>query len=232
MFVLNIEHDGRVIPKTFAEMGPAQSVPVASKAVVLRCPHCGAIGTFYGQNPGPGYQFTAELSETKYTMNLGFQSRLCPSPTCSRPVFIVEQNGKVAFSAPPQTIDFDNLSVPEKIAESLKEAIVCLAVGCFRASALMIRRTLEEICEDKGAQGANLKKKIENLSNYIIVPHALIAAIDQLRMLGNDAAHVEAKTYDTIGKNEVEIGIILCKEFIKATYQLDDLVNQLKNLGK
>lgn len=231
MFVLNINHNDEIYLKTFTELGPAQFVQLHSKPVVLRCPHCGSIGTFYGQNPSTGYQFTTEFGGTNYGLNLIFGSRLCPNPNCSRPIFVVEQNGSVAYAAPPQTIDFDTSNVPSKISDSLKEAIVCLAVGCFRASALMIRRTLEEICDDKNASGDNLKKRIESLSSTIVVPSALIAAIDQLRILGNDAAHVEAKTYDSIGKNEIEIGIILCKEFIKATYQLDELVSQLKNLG-
>ncbi len=231
MELLNLFHLDKDYPKTFADLGPAQFVQINTKPVVLRCPHCGSVGTFFGQSPSVGYQFTIDFSGQNYTLNLAFGSRLCPSPSCSRPVFIVEQNGRVAYSAPPQALDFDSSNVPAKISESLKEAILCHAVGCFRASALLIRRTLEEICQDKNVSGENLKKRIESLSSTIIVPGALVEAMDQLRILGNDAAHVEAKTYDSIGKTEIEIGIILSKELIKATYQLDELVAQLKKLG-
>ena len=53
-----------------------------------------------------------------------------------------------------------------------------------------------------------------------------------LRLLGNDAAHVESKTYNDIGKNEVEVGIALAKEVLKAVYQYDSLLGQLNALKK
>ena len=216
---------------TFAELGSAQKVQMQASPVVLRCPHCCAVGTFPAENPGSGFQFQVALDARTYAINLGFSARLCPNLGCMKPVFIAESNGNIAYSAPPQSIDFDALNVPSKVAESVREAILCHSVGCFRASALMIRRSLEEICEDKGANGDNLKVRIESLSKTIVVPKALIDALDQLRVLGNDAAHIEARIYDEIGSPEVEIGLILCKEFIKATYQLDDLVNRLRKLG-
>ncbi len=56
--------------------------------------------------------------------------------------------------------------------------------------------------------------------------------MDELRLLGNDAAHIEAKTYDAIGKEETEVALTLTKEILKGVYQLDELVNRLKALKK
>jgi hypothetical protein len=53
-----------------------------------------------------------------------------------------------------------------------------------------------------------------------------------LRLLGNDAAHVEAKTYDSVGSEEIEAGIELTKEILKAVYQLNDLLSRLRALKK
>jgi len=64
----------------------------------------------------------------------------------------------------------------------------------------MIRKTLEEICIDKGATGGNLYKKIQDLSTKILIPKELIEAMHELRLLGNDAAHIEAETYNNIGR--------------------------------
>ena len=96
----------------------------------------------------------------------------------------------------------------------------------------MIRRTLEELCEDKGANGANLKERIAALRANVVLPSELFAAMDELRLLGNDAAHIEAKVYDSIGKEEVDLGLLLTKEILKAVYQLDDLVKRLQALKK
>ncbi|HEV2162972.1 MAG TPA: DUF4145 domain-containing protein [Stellaceae bacterium] len=84
----------------------------------------------------------------------------------------------------------------------------------------------------KGAKGKDLKERLTALHSVIVVPKELLDAADELRILGNDAAHLEAKVYDDIGKVEVEAAIDLCKEILKAVYQLDSLVKRLKALKK
>jgi hypothetical protein len=80
----------------------------------------------------------------------------------------------------------------------------------------MVRRVLEELCEDRGAVGGNLKARIAALSKVLVIPNELLQAADHLRLLGNDAAHIEAKTYQSIGSVEVKIAIDLTKELLKA----------------
>jgi hypothetical protein len=70
------------------------------------------------------------------------------------------------------------------------------------------------------------------LGGTVVVPGELLDAADQLRILGNDAAHVEAKEYDNIGSDEAQLAIELAKELLKAVYQYTALVNKLKALGK
>jgi hypothetical protein len=96
----------------------------------------------------------------------------------------------------------------------------------------MIRRTLEELCQDKNAKGNTLKERISALQSAVILPQELFLALDDLRLLGNDAAHVEAKTYDSVGSEEIEAGIELTKEILKAVYQLNDLLSRLRALKK
>jgi hypothetical protein len=54
--------------------------------------------------------------------------------------------------------------------------------------------------------------------------------MDELRLLGNDATHVEAKLYDQIGEPQVAIALELTKEILKGIYQLDSLVKRLQSL--
>ena len=56
--------------------------------------------------------------------------------------------------------------------------------------------------------------------------------MDELRLLGNDAAHVEAKTYADVSSEETSAAIELTKEILKAVYQLDDLVKRLQALKR
>ena len=65
-----------------------------------------------------------------------------------------------------------------------------------------------------------------------MIPTDLLDAADNLRLLGNDAAHVEAKIYDNIGMQEAMLAVTLAKELLKAVYQYSSLVDQLKALQK
>jgi len=85
---------------------------------------------------------------------------------------------------------------------------------------------------DRGAAGSNLKDRISSLKNKIIVPQELIDGMDDLRLLGNDAAHVESQIFDDVGKEEVEIAIEFTKEILKAVYQYSTLLSKLKSLKK
>ena len=96
----------------------------------------------------------------------------------------------------------------------------------------MLRKTLEEICNDKSATGNNLFKRLENLSTQIVLPTELKEAMQELRLLGNDAAHIEAQTYDEIGKDEIEISIEFTKEILKGINQYDSLLSRLRSLKK
>ena len=96
----------------------------------------------------------------------------------------------------------------------------------------MIRRTLEEICEDRDAKGKDLKDRIKDLKTKVILPQDLFDAMDELRLLGNDAAHLETKYYNQIDKEEVGVAIEFTIELLKALYQYSALLSKMKELKK
>lgn len=192
--------------------------------VTLRCPQCRQLGTFELLHG------IADVITGEHLLG----SRRCPNPKCRTHVFVVLSHGgaRLLASYPPERIDFDTTGVPSKVTEALEEAITCHATGCFKASAIMVRRTLEELCRDQNAAGANLKARVAALESKIVLPKVLLDAIDELRLLGNDAAHLEAKVYDDVGQAEVEAGVAVAKEVLKAVYQYSTLVKQLQALKK
>jgi hypothetical protein len=206
--------------------------------VSMRCPYCRHVGTFGGIHEISDMGFAQQVGATAAKGGGGAMTsyaagiRVCPNQECRGLVFIVTSNGSLTASYPPEVIDFDSTNLPASIQTTLEEAIKCHAAGCFKASALMIRRVLEELCEDKDAKGNTLKARLAALGTTIVLPTGLLAAADELRLLGNDAAHVEAKDYDAIGKEEVEIALDLAKELLKAVYQLSSIVARLQALKK
>lgn len=93
---------------------------------------------------------------------------------------------------------------------------------------MMVRRLLEEICDESGAEGKDLHRRLESLKDKVTLPTAFFDAMAELKLLGNDAAHVQAKNYDNIDKEEAEDAIELAKEVLKALYQLQGLVYRLQ----
>jgi hypothetical protein len=161
--------------------------------------------------------------------------RLCPSPTCRALIFFVGDTAPITTplaAYPPERLDFDATNIPAAITKALEEAITCHANECFIASAIMVRKTLEELCHERGATGANLKERLRNLGAKVILPQELLDGLDDLRLLGNDAAHIESQEFNSVGKEEVEIGVQFTKEVLKAVFQYADLLVKLRSLKR
>jgi hypothetical protein len=204
--------------------------------LAIVCPGCSREGNFFGQ--GPDIQLAAPDPENRSMVTvLWVGSRFCPNGSCSTHVFVVYQplgggTIKLLRSFPAGRIDFDVTVIPEKVCKAFDEALTCTANECYVGAGMLIRKTLEAVCEDRAAKGGDLKARIDNLRTKLTLPNELFEAMDHLRLLGNDAAHIEAKTYDEVGSNEVLAAIELTKEIIKATYQYKDLLGKLQALRK
>lgn len=188
------------------------------------CPGCGSKGAF---------EPLQNVHDIQVVPATWLGQRKCPIPSCSTHIFcIYENNGYVLRTYPSAGFDFDPKGIPAPIAKSFSEALACDREGLYVAAAIMIRRTLEELCQNKQATGKNLKERIKSLENSVVLPKELFTALDDLRLLGNDAAHIEAKTYDFVGQEEVAVGVELTKEVLKAVYQLEDLLSRLRALKR
>ncbi len=200
--------------------------------VQMRCPHCQCVGTFEPAiNQYLGYSKTNKnSSKTRFD---GFEAHIlmCPSPSCRSLVFALcrfsgDETDITSF--PPELMDFNAENLPPFMIRTLKEALVCHSQGAFRASAMMVRRLLEELCHDCGVEGPTLHARLRELRNQITLPEDLFDAMDELKALGNDAAHIEAKAFSTIDKEESQLSIELAQEILKARYQHKSLVDRLR----
>ena len=212
-----------VIVRSVSFAGEQQSATLS-----IRCPGCrrevilgstGADRTF----GGPNGRFIAG-------------QRLCPNRECRTHVFVLFISGhdgvEVIATYPPERIDFDATGLPRPVIAAFEEAVTCHSNQCWVAAAMMVRKTLEELCRDRNAKGKDLFKRLEALKDEVMLPPALLDGLDALRLLGNDAAHVESRAYEQVGKEEVEIGMAVAQEILKATYQMDTIVARLTALQR
>lgn len=189
--------------------------------ISIRCPNCGHKGVFI-----------VIVNDLLINGSIYVGQRKCPNENCRGHIFFIRSSSHRIFTYPSETIPFDKANIPTKILSAFEEAIICHSNQCYIASAIMIRKTLEEICINEKAGGDNLFKRIKNLGGKIMIPKDLIDGMDELRLLGNDAAHIEANTFEQIGREEIEISIEFTKEILKATYQYEDLLSKLRSLKK
>lgn len=157
----------------------------------------------------------------------------CPNGQCRAfLMFIADTSGNVEAALPPRRLEFDPTGVPEAVLSAFAEAIMCHSQQCYVASAIMLRKALDLICKDSWALGGNLKERIRALRSKVVIPEELLDGMDGLRLLGNDAAHVEADVFNTIGKEEIEVAVAFTKEILKGVYQYSALLDRLKGLKK
>ena len=189
------------------------------------CPHCGNKGTF---------EIIVGLHDIHIGDGYVCGQRKCPNLNCRGHLFIIKTGigGDLLFQYPPLRVPFNTQNIPDCILKTFDEAITCHSESCYVAAAIMIRRTLEEICEDRDAKGKDLKDRIKDLKTKVILPQDLFDAMDELRLLGNDAAHLETKYYNQIDKEEVGVAIEFTIELLKALYQYSALLSKMKELKK
>lgn len=190
-----------------------------TRPVSARCPHCkhnGVLTAIHEVHDAEGGQGFAGV-------------RRCPNPECGGVVFFTLAAG-LQRTYPPEAIDFDATSLPPTIVEMISEAATCAANECYRAAAIMVRRTLEEVCADKGATGKQLSDRLKSLASIALLSSDLVEALTELRLLGNDAAHVEAREYIAVGEEEVTVALDACKVVLQAVYQYGDVVARMRAL--
>lgn len=195
---------------------------VNPEAISLVCPVCGVLGNF---EPLGG-----ELLSEPAMAVVGH--RLCPSQHCKTYVFIAHRGSEVVATWPEQRMPFDPSSIPKSITDPFDEAITCCAHDCFRASAVMVRRTVEVLCDENGATGKDLREQIESLKSKVMLPPEIFDAFHDLRILGNDAVHVKLKHFDNIGNEEASVAVELTREILKALYRFKGLAAKLSALKK
>ena len=77
-----------------------------------------------------------------------------------------------------------------------------------------------------------MKGKIKALGSQVVLPPDLLSGLDDLRLLGNDAAHIESQAYVRVSQEEIEVALEFTKEVLKAIYQYSALLARLRGLKK
>jgi hypothetical protein len=200
----------------------SEGLALVGPRVRARCPACSHEAVF---------DTFEDVKDLLYRGRVHGQRR-CPNPECNAHIFFIGREGHGVTTFPPQKAVIEKEGVPPEVLAFLDEAIDCHANGCLTAAAIMVRRTLEEICADKHVTGRSLEERIRALGREIIFPAKLLDGMSALHLLGSDKPHAELSQFQPADEEEVEAGLAFTRELLKAAYQYEKLVDKLEALEK
>jgi hypothetical protein len=150
--------------------------------------------THVKSTPRPGYQFE-EPADAHYDV-VEYAIAVCGR--CES-VFLVESTfyeipGEVSVPQGervlyPSSRQISLEGIPATIARAYSSAARSFSVGLYEPCVIMSRKCLEAVCQELGATKGNLKQRLSTLRDTGKIDQKLLAWADELRVIGNDAAH-------------------------------------------
>jgi len=136
-------------------------------AISIYCPHC---HRFTALSIAPA-AYTDYHGVIKFTSAIWDNERsqkwwigVCNN--CRMPTLVLD-DGRVVYPHPlPSPTDSN---IPKELANDLDEAKMCFSVACYRACAVMARRSIQNTCFKKGAKEKDLVKQIKELCQLGII---------------------------------------------------------------
>lgn len=117
-----------------------------------------------------------------------------------------------------------HIAVPESIKSAYNEGVIALAANCPRAAAVMARRSLEAIADDKGETSGQLAARLANLAAKGLLHPSLVEWAKEVRLVGNLGAHFDP--IDTVELADARQLLAFIKELLNFLYVLPWELNQ------
>ncbi|MCG3134370.1 MAG: hypothetical protein HMLKMBBP_01676 [Planctomycetes bacterium] len=114
--------------------------------------------------------------------------------------------------------DASRPDVPPRIARALGEAMRALHAQCHSSAAVMARRTLEAVTEDKGAPNGTLKQRVDELATRGLLLPALMEMATEVRLIGNVGAHFDPMEEVSAADARALVEFVI--ELLKYLYEL------------
>ena len=203
------------------------------KDQVHTCFHCGNTGLMnYVGNTYWTYDEVERnaLGDVIYAVQIEHEYwHVFECPVCHKPVLISEycfdaQESRPEIKTEYPTIAVSRDGVPKDIYSAFESAVKTKGID-YSICLLSLRRVLEMICKDKGAEGRDLEKKIDDLIEKKIFPPMIEDACWIIRQMGNDAAHADKIRVYTY---EIEQVIGYVATIIDYLYSLPHRVEKMK----
>jgi hypothetical protein len=108
---------------------------------------------------------------------------------------------------------------PPDVRRGWLQAHKSLLHEIWDAAAVMARGALQAALRERGAQGRNLKEEIRDLASGGILPPLMSEWSDEVRLLGNDAAHADPQS-DGVDATDARDVVRFLDYFLEYLYNL------------
>jgi len=163
-----------------------------------------------------------------------FKYTFAKCPKCDSPILFVQERevdinsiywGDIKILH-PQTDFHINPVIPDKIRETIVESVQCYRAKAYTATTIMCRRAIEGFCTIKGIKENNLALSIKKLKADGIINEQLFEWANELRLLGNEAAHnIDVSFTATDARDTLDFTIAI----LDFTYSFKDKFEKFKN---
>lgn len=192
------------------------------------CPECNSI-----VETGVLFAYTFDVTHTDELQNQGTSVVLSMCLNCEKPILFQEdfQNIEDYYNTSNKIQLYpnqDNIALknaPDIVNNPFKEAMKCYRAQAYEACAIMCRKGIEAICQDKGQVSGNLAQKLRNLKEAHVLEETFFNWANELRGIGNDGAHSHNQS---VLQQDAKDALDFFEALITYLYHLVDQYEQLK----
>ena len=170
-------------------------------ALSIHCPHCNEKTALSVSQNLRGHE---NLWNDKY----GRQWFIGICNGCGEPCLICNGGERIYPHPLPSPTD---KHIPDDLRRDLDEAKLCFSVQCFRACAVMARRSIQQACITKECKKDNLVEQIAELTEAGHITKDMKEWATLVRWIGNDAAHPGGQA---VTKEDAEDTLKLAEQFL------------------
>jgi len=154
----------------------------------------------------------------------------CQNQQCRRAILQVQTNqGQALETFPFADVQLDNtVPIPDPIREDFKEAGMCLAAGCFKASLVMSRRALQRCLKDQGCNQRNLVDAIGAAVKDGVLRKSFHPLAEEIRHYGNLGAHPDDDELNNANRDTASQVLEFVRLLIHEFYEVPALASSLK----
>ena len=203
------------------------------------CLHCGAftilcIRAEYNYTlDGEGYSGTKDMNRIRWSL---LQCTECSAPTLLQSTMVTSLDKsslsstwktsveaiKALYPADPQVAP----SLPKQIGKLYAEALKVKLLSPS-SCAVLVRRTLEAVCQHENATGRTLANKLKGLAESGKIPQTLVNVAFHLKQLGNLGAHFDVN--DDVTTEDVSIILDFVDLFLEYLYVAPAKIQAVKD---